>query len=53
MTASQPDIVHNIRETPRVERPAPQVAHNLDFYLSDNNTPLFGQRTAQVFCVED
>lgn len=44
----QPDIVNNIRKPPRIERPRPQVAHDLRFYLSDNLAPLFSQISAQV-----
>lgn len=47
-----PDIIHNIREPPRVERPRPQVAHDLRFYLPDNLTPLFSQISAQVLRAE-
>ena len=48
----QPDIIHNIRESSRVERPRPQVAHELRFYLLDNLTPLPGQISAQVLGAE-
>lgn len=48
----QPDIIHNIRESSRVERTRPQVAHELRFYLPDNLTPLFGEISAQVLRAE-
>ena len=45
----QPNVVDNIREPTRVERPRPQVAHDLRFYLLDNLIPLLGQISAQIF----
>ena len=47
-----PDIVYNIREPTRVERPRPQVAYDLRFYLPDNLTPLFCQISAQILRAE-
>ena len=47
-----PNEVDNIREPTRVERPRPQVAHELRFYLLDNLIPLLGQISAQVLGAE-
>lgn len=32
----EPYIVHNFHEPPRDERPAPEVVHDLSFFLTDN-----------------
>ncbi len=39
----QPNVVHNIREPPRVERPAFQVVHDLGFYLLHYDFSFLGQ----------
>ncbi len=39
----EPYIVHYVGEPTGVERPAPQITHDLGFYLPDNFTPLMGQ----------
>ncbi len=48
----EPDIVYCVGKPPGVERPRPQIAHGLRFYLLDNLLPLFGQIAAQILGAE-
>ena len=47
-----PDVIDNVGQSPRIERPSAQVAHDLRFYLPDNLAPLFSQISAQIFGAE-